>query len=65
MASVGVGHKLELFVVFYHFVYQQFGILVMHIIVACSVYVEQIPPEILHKMHRRAFYKIFFVSRCA
>jgi hypothetical protein len=46
MASVGVRHELELLVVLDQFILQHFCILVMHIVIARSVYVQEIPSEV-------------------
>ena len=46
MAPVGVRHELELFVVFDQLILQQFGILVVHVVITCSVDIQQIAPEV-------------------
>lgn len=47
MAPVGIRHELELLVVLDQLILQQFCILVMHVVIACSVDVQEISPEIL------------------
>ena len=47
MAPVGVRHELELLVVLDQFILQQFCVLVMHIVIACSMDVQEISPEVL------------------
>jgi hypothetical protein len=42
MAPVGIRHELELLVVFDQFILQQFCILVMHIVITCSMDVQEI-----------------------
>ena len=46
MAPVGVRHELKLLVVLDQLILQQFGILVMHVVIACSVDIQQIAPEV-------------------
>jgi len=46
MAPVGVRHELELLVVLDQLILQQFCILVMHVVIACSVDIQQIAPEV-------------------
>ena len=44
--AIGIGHILKQFSVFDQLVYQQLGILKMHIVVACAMDVQQISLEI-------------------
>jgi hypothetical protein len=42
VAPVGIRHELELLVVFDQFILQHFSILVMHIVITCSMDVQEI-----------------------
>jgi hypothetical protein len=55
--TVRIRHQLELPVVFNKLIYQQFGIAVMHIVIAGSVYVQQVAAQVFGIGYRLAFYK--------
>lgn len=47
VAPVGIGHELKLLVVLDQFIEEHIGILIMHVIVAGSMYIQQLPFESL------------------
>ena len=61
VASVGVRHELKLLVVLYQFILQQFGILVVHVVIPSTMDIQQIAPEIFCMGDGRTLHKIFAV----